>query len=429
MEFNAGLGMAGSYYAATATAFERRPSLASDAEADLVVVGGGATGLSAALHASRAGLSVVLLEGGRIGWGASGRNGGQIIPGLRKGAAELVALYGPGRAKALFDLAQQARDLVVQLIADEAIDCDLRLTGHLAGAAKASDLRRFEAEVRCLTDVMGYRDAEVLSAAAARAEVATPYHGALVDRRGGHLHTLNYTLGLARAAAAAGAVLQEGALAVALEQAGGRVRVATAAGPAVRARHAVLAGDALLGGLCRRVNSRIMPVANYLVATRPLPDPAALIAHDMAVSDSRFVVNYYRLSADGRLLFGGGERYTPRAPADIAGFVRPHMEAVFPQLRGVGIDHAWGGLVSITRSRLPHIGRDGEVLFAHGYSGQGVVLSTLAGKLLAQAIGGEAEGLEAFASVEPPAFPGGPRLRGPLHVLGMLWYALRDRLG
>jgi gamma-glutamylputrescine oxidase len=429
MGFNAALNMAGSYYAATATPFGACAPLTGETLADLVVVGGGATGLSAALHAAKAGLSVVVLEGGRIGWGASGRNGGQIIPGLRKGALELVALFGRERAKALFDLAQEARDLVEGLIAEHRIDCDLKLTGHLLGAVKASDQRQFEAEVRCLTDAMGYADAELLDAAAARTEVDTPYHGALVDRRGGHLHSLNYALGLARAAAAAGAVLHEASPAVSLERGEGRVRIATTTGAAVRARHAVLAGDALLHGLSARVNSRIMPVANYLVATAPLAEPRALIAHDMAVSDSRFVVDYYRLTADGRLLFGGGERYSPDPPADIAAFVGPHMEAVFPQLRGAAIDYAWGGLVSITLSRLPHIGREGEVLFAHGYSGMGVVLSTLAGKLLVEAIGGETDRFDRFAAIEPPAFPGGAALRGPLHVLGMLWYALRDRIG
>jgi len=427
--FNAGLGMAGSYYAQTAAPFGPCPPLTGEAEADLVVVGGGATGLSAALHAAWGGLSVILVEGGRIGWGASGRNGGQIIPGLRKGAAELVAMFGRERAKALFDLAQEARDLVAALIEEHAIACDLKLTGHLAGAVKPGDLRHYEAEVRCLEDVMGYRAAELLDAKAARDEVDAGYAGGLIDRRGGHMHTLDYTLGLARAAASAGAALHEGSPAVSLQQAGGRVRVATASGAAVRARWAVLAGDALLQGLSGRVNGRIMPVANYQVATAPLPDPAALIAHDVSVSDSRFVVNYYRLTADGRLMFGGGERYTPRPPADMAAFVRPRLEATFPQLRGVAIDFAWGGLVSITMTRLPHVGREGEALFAHGYSGMGVVLSTLAGKLLAEAIGGESARFDLFAGVEPPAFPGGVALRGPLHVLGMLWYALRDRVG
>jgi gamma-glutamylputrescine oxidase len=197
----------------------------------------------------------------------------------------------------------------------------------------------------------------------------------------------------------------------------------------VRARHAVLAGDALLNGLSARVNGRIMPVANYVITTAPLDDPAALIPSDVAVSDSRFVVNYYRRTVDGRILFGGGERYTPDPPRDMAAFVRPYLEATFPSLRGVAIDHAWGGLVSVTASRLPHVGREGEVLFAHGYSGMGVILSTLAGKLLAEEIGGRSARFDLFAGIEPPAFPGGTALRGPLYVLGMLWYALRDRIG
>jgi gamma-glutamylputrescine oxidase len=428
MDLNAGLNMAGSYYAATAAPFAPCPPLAGEVEADLVVVGGGATGLSAALHAAKAGLSVVVLEGGRIGWGASGRNGGQMIPGLRKDALDLVALYGRERGKALFDLALEARTLVVDLIAEHAIDCDLRLTGHLLAAVKASDQRHFEAEVACLNDVMAYPHAELLDAAAARTQVDSPYQGGILDRRGGHLHTLNYTLGLARAAQAAGCVLHEQSTATALEQGGGRVRVATDAG-GVRARHAVLAGDALLHGLSARVNGRIMPVANYVVATEPLADAESLIPNDVAVSDSRFVVNYYRRTVDGRILFGGGERYTPDPPADMAGFVRPYLETVFPRLAGARIDYAWGGLVSVTATRLPHVGREGEVLYAHGYSGMGVILSTLAGKLLAEAIGGRAERFDLFASVEPPAFPGGVALRGPLYVLGMLWYALRDRIG
>jgi gamma-glutamylputrescine oxidase len=424
--FNDGLAMPSSYYVATANAWREQPALEGEREADLVVVGGGCTGLSAAFHAARAGLSVVVLEGGRVGWGASGRNGGQIIPGLRKGAVELVQLYGVGRARALLGLALEARDLVVGLIEAHRIDCDLKTTGHLLGAAKARDLTWMEAEAECLASVMNYPHVDLLSASQVGEDVATAYHGGLLDRRGGHMHPLNYTLGLAEAALAAGAVIHERSEVTGLTTNGG-VRARTRAG-AVRARHAVLAGDALLRGLCSRVNRRIMPVANYIAATRPLPDPAALIPRDVAVSDSRFVVNYYRLSADGRLLFGGGERYSPEPPADMADFVRGHMEAVFPQIRGVPIDHAWGGLVSVTQTRLPHVGRVGEVLFAHGYSGLGVVLSTLAGRLLVEEILGRHERFELFAALEPPPFPGGVGLRGPLHVLGMLWYAFRDRV-
>ena len=426
MALNDGLAMGESYYAATANGWTACPPLRGEVEADVVVVGGGCTGLSAALHAARAGLSVVLLEGGRVGWGASGRNGGQMIPGLRKGAVELVKLYGATRARALLDVAFEARDLVVGLIEQHGIDCDLKLTGHLLGAAKAGDRRWMEAEAACLSTVMNYPHVRLLSAAEARDQVDTPYHGGLLDRAGGHMHPLNYTLGLASAARGAGAVLHEGSVALAIRP-GRHSRVETADG-AVTARRVVLAGDALLDGLCRRVNTRIMPVANYVAATAPLKTATTLIPNDVAVSDSRFVVNYYRLSADGRLLFGGGERYTPTPPPDMATFVRGHMEAVFPQLRGVPITHAWGGLVSVTQTRLPHIGREGEVYWAHGYSGLGVILSTLAGKLMVEAMQGDTDRFGRFADLEPPAFPGGTALRGPLHVLGMLWYALRDRL-
>jgi gamma-glutamylputrescine oxidase len=240
------------------------------------------------------------------------------------------------------------------------------------------------------------------------------------------MHSLNYALGLARAARAAGAIIYENSRAISLAK-GAINRVTTPEG-AVRARMVLLAGDALLRGLAPEANNRIMPVANYVVATAPLSNAAELIPLDAAISDSRFVVNYYRLTPDGRLLFGGGERYTTEPPRDIAGFVRPHLERVFPRLKGVAIDHAWGGLVSITRTRLPHLGRSGQVYFAHGYSGMGVILSTLGGKLTVDAMLGDPEGFDLFAGVAPPAFPGGVALRTPLHVLGMLWFALRDRI-
>ena len=348
-----------------------------------------------------------------------------MIPGLRKGAKGLVKAFGPERAKALFDLAFEARGLVLDIIERHGIDCDLRLTGHLVGAVNGSDMCDFEEEAECLAKVMNFADVEILSAAQARQKVDTPYQGAVFERPGGHMHPLNYTLGLARAAVGAGVMIHENSVAVRLQREPS-IRVFTDKG-SVRARHAVLAGDALLQGLEPRVNSRIMPIGNYIIATEPLGE-RNVIPSDVAVSDTLFVVNYYRMSADGRLLFGGGERYTPSPPADIAGFVRPYMEKTFPQLRGCRIDHAWGGLVSVTTSRLPHVGHYGEVYFAHGYSGKGVILSTLSGKLLAEAITGDASRLDLFSTLTPLPFPGGTALRGPLYVLGMLWYAMRDRL-
>ena len=426
--FNSDLGMAQSYYAATAHASASTTMLRGEHAAELVVVGGGCTGLAAALHAARAGHDVVLIEGGRIGWGASGRNGGQIIPGLRKGAVELVKLYGEEHAHALFSLAIEAREAVLDLIEREAIQCDLKRTGHLVGAIRDHDMPALQHEVECLASVMDYHEAELLGPQAITSEVATDYRGGLLDRSGGHLHPLNYTLGLAEAAARAGARLHEGSPAVGIESSRERVRVATPNG-SVRARYCILAGDALLGTLDRRIARYIMPIANYIATTVPLDNPAAVIAHDRAISDTRFVVNYFRLTADGRLLFGGGEKYTTRPPVDMADFVRPFMERTFPQLKGIPISHAWGGLVSVTRTRLPHVGREGPVLWAHGYSGMGTILSTLAGSVLARAIDGQAAGLDLFVSIAPPPFPGGTTLRTPLHTLAMLWFAMRDRLG
>jgi gamma-glutamylputrescine oxidase len=413
--FNNGLGFQQSYYLATGADAPRRPQLMGETTADVCVVGGGCTGLSAALHAAEQGLSVVLLEGGRVGWGASGRNGGQIIPGLRKGALELIAL--------------EARGLALDLIDRHGIACDLKLTGHLAAAAKPSDMEHYAQEVDALAQAMDYPHARLVSKADMADELTSPgYYGGLIDALGGHYHPLNYTIGLARAAEAAGVAIYEMSPALRVRQTAAGVRVETARG-AITAAKVILAGDALLGEtVAPRIASHIMPVANYIVATEPLDDPAALIPQDRAVSDSRFVVNYFRLTVDGRMLFGGGERYSTRPPRDIAAFAGQHMRRVFPQLANARIDYAWGGLVSVTRTRLPHLGREGGLYFAHGYSGLGAILSTLAGKLMAEAIVGEAAGFDRLARIAPSAFPGGTLLRSPLYTLGMLWYAMRDRL-
>jgi gamma-glutamylputrescine oxidase len=274
---------------------------------------------------------------------------------------------------------------------------------------------------------MDYPDARVLSAQETREKVrSADFHGGLLDEGGGQLHPLNFALGLADAAHAAGVQLYEGSRVVRIKTNEGVV--ARTQSGAVHAKHGVLACDALLEGLEPRIAKRIMPVANYLIATTPLDDPHSIIADHLAVSDSRFVVNYFRMSEDRRLIFGGGERYSPSPPSDIEAFVRGHMSRIFPQLRGVKIDYAWGGLVSISMTRLPHVGRMGDLFFAHGYSGQGVLLPALTGKVLVEAMAGTAERFDVLAGIAPPEFPGGAALRTPLYVLGMLWYALRDRL-
>jgi gamma-glutamylputrescine oxidase len=383
------------------------------------------------LHARARGFSVVLLEGGRIGWGASGRNGGQLIPGLRHSAAALIARYGAARARTLFDLALEARALTRDLIETNKIACDLKETGHLTLAARPADLAEMVAEVDALNNVMNYPRARVMSATETHHEIGSPlYHGALLDEGGGHMHPLNYALGLADAARAAGVQIFERSPVAArprTEPPRSGFQARTPRG-SVSARFGVLACDAWIDAVDARFAGVVMPVANYICVTAPVREARLLIARDRAVSDSRFAVNYFRLTPDGRMLFGGGERYSPRPPADIASFVRGHMAKVFPRLANAQIDYAWGGMVSITRTRLPHIGRRGETFFAHGYSGQGVLLSALAGKLIAEAMSGTAERFDVFAALEPEPFPGGAVMRDPLYVLAMAYYALRDRL-
>ena len=419
--------MTESYYTATANPCETRPPLRGNIEADLVVIGGGCTGLSAALFAARRGYKVVLLEGGRLGHGASGRNGGQIIPGLRQGPEELTRRYGLEEARRIFATAVSARDLVTGLIEEHGIACDLRLTGHI-NAATAHDLAPLQREAAFTERQMNYPHLAVLDRAALADELASDhYGGGLLDRNGGHFHPLNYALGLAEAAEKAGAHLHEEIHVIALDYKD-KIVTRTEHGT-VTAPHGVLACDALLGRLNPILAGRIMPISSHIVTTAPLAPGVAPILNNRAISDSYFSVNYYRMTADNRLLFGGGERYLPRKINEIAPVVRKPLEKIFPQLRGIPIDHGWGGLVSVTTSRLPDIGRMGSLFYAQGYSGQGAILSTLAGKLIAEAAAGTAESFDVMSRLRPMSFPGGTALRTPLHVLGMMYYGLRDRLG
>lgn len=417
-----------SFYAASANPFPRQGKLEGSLEADVVVVGGGFTGLSAALHAAEAGMQVVLLESRMVGWGASGRNGGQMIPGLRWGALDLAERFGDDQTRRLLEVTNSAAALVKDRIARHAIACDLR-QGHFHAAAKPAHLDDMRRELDALVRLTGYQGAEVVGKEAVPCFVDSAiYHGGFFDSQGGHLHPLNYAQGLAMAAIEAGVRIFENSPVQSIDHAG-PVIARTPHGK-VRARHGVLACDAFMGELDAGLGRMTMPVANYNVATAPLgaERAAALIPSGAAVSDSKFVLNYYRVSADGRLIFGGGEKYSPRPPADIEAFVRPYLEGVFPQLAGVQIDHAWGGMVGVTLNRLPHFGRIGQSFFAHGWSGHGVLLTTLAGQLIAEAMRGSAERFDLFANLPGRPFPGGPLLRHPLYVLGMLYYALRDRL-
>lgn len=413
-----------SWYAAATPPLAPFPPLAGDAEADVCVVGGGYTGLSAALHLAEAGLDVVLLEAQRVGWGASGRNGGQVGSGQRRDQDWLEARFGRDAARRLWDLAEEAKALVRGLVARHAIACDLR-PGVIHAARRADEVPHYAAEAEKLARDYGYAAVEPLDRAGIAARIGSDaFHGGLLDRGAMHLNPLAYALGLARAAAATGVRIHEGSR---VETVGPPLR--TAAGR-VRARFVLVAGNGYLGGLVPAVARRVMPINNFVVATAPLGDAAArLLPFDEAVADSLFVVNYFRLSADRRLLFGGGESYGYRFPRDIAAVVRPRMAAIFPELATTPIDHAWGGTLAITVNRLPAFQRLAPTVFsAGGYSGHGVALATLAGKLMAEAVQGTASRFDLFADLPQPAFPGGGALRWPLLVLAMTWHALRDRL-
>lgn len=421
---------ADSWYAATANRQLAFPRLQGEHDCDVCVIGAGFTGLSTAIHLRRRGYKVTVLEAHRVAWGASGRNGGHVGTGQRADQAWLEKTVGLEQARALWDLGLEAVDTVCDLVEEFDIACEMK-RGNLHVASKAAHADELEAEVEHLSTTYGYRDLRYIPASELRGMTSGQgFHGGLLDSRCRHLHPLNYALGLAAAAAELGADLYEDSRVLSYTD-GEKVRVTTAEGT-VTARYLVLACNGYLDRLEPRAAGRIMPINNFMLATEPLDEAVArrLIRDDTSMSDSLFVINYWKLSADNRLLFGGGESYRRRLPTDIAGLVRRCMLRIYPELEATAIDYAWGGTLAITRNRMPDFGRlSAQVFYAQGYSGHGVPIATLAGKLLAEAISGTAERFDVMASVPSPAFPGGTLLRWPGLVAGMLFYSLRDRIG
>lgn len=418
-----------SWYVASARGIIEYPVLRGALTADVCVVGAGYTGLSTALHLAERGYSVVVLEAQRVGWGASGRNGGQIGTGQRREEAWLEARFGSDTARQLFRLAEESKALVRTRINRHAIDCDAG-AGQLLCAVRPAHMDDLQRRADKLARDYDYPHQRCIAPAELSEMLGSSlYSGGCLDTQAMHLHPLNYALGLARACTEAGVQIFEQS-AVTSYTGNSPVTVRTSSGE-VQARFVVLACNAYLDTLEPRLAATIMPINNFIVATEPLGEQRcrALIRDPVGVHDTLFVLNYFRLSADGRLIFGGGENYRRGFPADIGGFVRRHMLRVFPQLSEVKIDYAWGGRLAITMNRMPHLGRVGsDIYFAQGYSGHGVAMATLAGQLLAEALAGSAERFDVFARLAPPPFPGGTLLRWPGLVLGMLWYALRDRL-
>lgn len=417
-----------SYYAATATSLAPFPSLQGEVRADVCVVGGGYTGLSAALHLAERGLSVVLLEAHRMGFGASGRNGGQVGSGQRQDQVWLEKTVGREAARRLWDMAQDAKALVRDLIARHAMPVAWN-PGIAHACWSDAEVRETHLYAEKLRRDYGYEEIQPLDREGIRRLIPSPvYKGGEVDRGAGHIHPLNFALGLAKAAAAAGAQLYEQSEVLRIAP-GARPVVHTAAG-SVTCDHLILAGNGYLGGLEPQIAAKVMPINNFILATEPLGDRAReVLAENVAVHDTKFVVNYWRLSEDGRLLFGGGESYGYRFP-DIVKTVSKPMLEVYPHLRDVKIDYAWGGTLAITLNRMPCFARvRPNVLSASGYSGHGVALATLAGKLLAEATASQSAGFDLMASLPQPRFPGGAALRWPLLLLAMSWYSTRDRIG
>ncbi|WP_282040397.1 NAD(P)/FAD-dependent oxidoreductase [Halomonas alimentaria] len=405
------------------------PPLEGEVRADVCVVGGGITGCSAALELAERGYSVVLLEAGVIGYGASGRSGGQILPGLGTDMATVEKALGRERARDIWQLSREAVRLTAERVERHAIPCDLQW-GYLHAAVKPRHVRELAEHRERMARDYDYHDLEMLEGDALRERVVTDaYPAALHESAAGHLHPLNYTLGLARAARDAGVVIHEQSAAVAIER-GQPASVRTAAGR-VTADFVVLGTNAYQAGLVPEMGGRVMRAANYMIATAPLSEDQAaqVLPHNDALSDANFVLDYYRLSGDRRLIYGGEVSYDGREPKGIQARMDAKIARLFPVLEGISIDYRWGGDVAITLNRAPDFGRlGGNIYYAQGYSGHGMALAGLAGRLMAEAIAGQAERFDAFAAMPHRRFPGGALLRTPLLVLATTFYKLRDRL-
>lgn len=429
-----------SYYAASAPRRQAWPALQGDVEADVAIVGGGLAGLSAAIELADRGFGVVVLEAQEVGWGASGRNGGQALAGLACDQDVIESQLGTAAARRVWDMTLEAIRLIGERITRFDIDCDWR-SGYLSlavGERKARALRSWHEQMR---SAYGYETTWIEPHEMPRWIASPRFHSGLHDAASGHLHPLKYSLGLARAAAGLGVRIFEHSAVTTLEP-GAVARLRTAQG-CVRASHVLLAGNVYLQGLAPVLEARVMPVGTYIVASEAL-DPAlarSLIPSGSAVCDTNFVLDYFRPTADHRLLYGGRVSYSTATPPNLAASMQRRMARTFPQLRDTRVEYAWGGFVDISMNRAPDFGRladrlsdaaqrraHANVYYLQGFSGHGLALTGLAGKLVAEAIAGDAERFDTFARIRHRAFPGGRLLRTPALVAGMAYYRLRDLL-
>ncbi|WP_027156300.1 FAD-binding oxidoreductase [Mesorhizobium sp. WSM2561] len=416
-----------SWYEDTAGPRPEYKALDGDLRCDVVVVGGGFTGLSAAVHLARAGSNVVLVEAHRFGDGASGRNGGQLGTGQRAWAEELEAEYGFSRAKALFDLAEEAKAHLLEFAAVNKIEIDY-MPGQMSVAHQQRYVDDYKAHAEIMANRFGYPHITFMDATETAERLGSArYFGGTRDTGTGHIHPLKLVIGTAQVAAQAGAQLFEQTPATSIASVGGKVRVTTPKGT-ISAEKCLIGVNAHGGTLEPISAAHIMPIGSFIGATVPLADSNVLPGGE-AVDDSRFVVRYFRKSTDGRLLFGGREIYAVNDPKDIHVHIRRQIAELYPDLRDVEITHGWGGYVGITMPRKPFVREVmPNVISVGGYSGHGVMLSNFFGKLYAETVAGNRDRLRLIEDLNIPAFPGGRRLRAPLLFLALNWYALRDRI-
>lgn len=418
------------YYQATRRVEFSAPALDQDIAADIAIIGGGISGVSAALHLAEQGYKPVLLEAQEIGWGASGRNGGQALAGFGASMHSLIKLVGEAEARKLWDMSVEAVQQLYARIERHDIPCAPH-HGYLHAALKPRQVRDLKEEQEDLAK-LGAPVGQLLEGAELRARLDSPrYIAALEDKLAGHVHPLNYALGLAKAAQQAGARIYANSRVTRAEH-GPSVTLQVEAGGGthkITAKYLIIAGGAYLNGLERKLNGYIMPVGTYVMATEQRADVQKLIARNEAVADLNFVLDYFRRSDDDRMLFGGRVSYSKFPPANLAEAMRKRACYVFPQLNDCKVEFVWGGFVDITRNRAPHFGRlASNILFLQGFSGHGLALTGLAGKLAAEAVAGQAERFDVFARIPHARFPGGQMLRTPALVLATSWFRLRDML-
>jgi gamma-glutamylputrescine oxidase len=418
-----------SYYAASANDQGIRPALAGHITSDICVIGAGYTGLSTAIHLAESGFKVTVLEAAKVGFGASGRNGGQIVHSYSRDIDFIEKHYGKEVGAQMGAMAFEGGKIIRRLIEKYNINCDLKQGGVFA-ACNEKQLKELESK-KALWEAHGHPDLEMLDEKTIKNHVGSArYTGGLLDKSGGHFHPLNLVQGEAKALESLGGVIYEDSKVTKVDE-GDKVTVHTAKG-SVTADFLVVAGNAYLGGLIPKLESKAIPCGTQIIATEPLSQEQQklLLPQDNCVEDCNYLLDYFRLSGDGRLIYGGGVTYGAREPDRIESKIRPNMLKTFPQLGGVKVDYAWTGNFLLTLMRLPQVGRIGSnIYYSQGYSGHGLTCTHLAGKVLSDAIQGQAERYDVFASLPQYPFPGGRSLRIPLTALGAAFYNLRDKFG